>query len=737
VCGDNCVLRHEVPIFQEHSADSELIEEGRRNLQNRIQQRGFFDAKVESRRLTPKPGELDIRYLIHPGAQEAVDSVSFRGNHYFSADDLRDTVATRPTSPILPNFIPGARGNFSDAMVQDDAAAISSLYKGNGFAKVQVTPSVNRRARGKPDHIAVTFQINEGPQMLVGKVAIRGNQAISTAEIQGLLTSTPGQPYSDANVATDRDAILSRYYNAGYSEAQLNIAINSVKNRNVFDIAFNITEGPRQTVNKVFVRGERFVKPNVIQHQIQVHPGEALSQLDMLDTQRNLYNLGLFTDVNVAVENPTGLETSKNVIVTVREARRYTFNELVGLQVQGGTGGPLSSPTGQTGISPLLGFDVTRAAMTGRNQTLSFKSRYGTLQKRALLSYSMPQFLNHSRLNANFTTQYDDTFDVRTFRARRAQGSMQFEQTHSPTTKLVYRFEYRRVSLSFPCAQAGQSTNLAILAICGNGTLPTISEAEVPLLSRPEHLAMATSAWIRDRRDDPLNTFHGNFNTAELGLARSFGDFSNFTRGFFENASYYPLGKKEKTVLARATRLGVLLPFNKVAVPNSTIQQSVIPLPERFFSGGGDSLRGFSINQAGPRDPATGFPIGGNTLFINNVELRFPMIGENIGGVLFYDAGNVYTTFHDALRSLLRYNAPSPTDLNFTSHTLGTGIRYRTPVGPVRVDFGFNLNPPAFQTQQTICPNNQSTCPPSVAKQVTGIQQLSHFHFFFSIGQTF
>ncbi len=115
-------------------------------------------------------------------------------------------------------------------------------------------------------------------------------------------------------------------------------------------------------------------------------------------------------------------------------------------------------------------------------------------------------------------------------------------------------------------------------------------------------------------------------------------------------------------------------------------------------------------------------PVGGTALFINNLELRFPLIGRDIGGVWFYDAGNIYSSFRSLLRGLGRYHPPSLSDLNYTSDTLGFGLRYKTPVGPVRLDFGYLLNPPTFQTY------NKTKLVP---------QQLSHFQFFFSIGQTF
>jgi outer membrane protein assembly factor BamA len=162
-------------------------------------------------------------------------------------------------------------------------------------------------------------------------------------------------------------------------------------------------------------------------------------------------------------------------------------------------------------------------------------------------------------------------------------------------------------------------------------------------------------------------------------------------------------------------------------------------LPERFFAGGPTSHRGFGINQAGPRDLTTGFPLGGEALFLNNLELRtpplpFPFVGNNLSAVLFHDMGNVFSTTGDMANSLLKFSQPNrdvcldtaaaTCNFNYTSHAVGGGVRYRTPIGPVSFDLGYNLNPPAFPISAP------STGSPSS-------QVLRHLNFFFNIGQTF
>jgi outer membrane translocation and assembly module TamA len=336
-----------------------------------------------------------------------------------------------------------------------------------------------------------------------------------------------------------------------------------------------------------------------------------------------------------------------------------------------------------------------------------------------------PRFRNAEGRNLTYTILFDNSLDVRTFASKREEASVQLSQEFSKSLTGLFRFAYRRVSVS--------SVVIPVLL--------------VPQLLQPVRLGILSANFVQDRRDNPADPHQGIYNTADIGVTgRFFGSQRSFGRVLVRNATYYRLTRN--IVLARQTQFGVIRPFS--APPGVSAQESV-PLPERFFGGGADSLRAFPYNQAGPRDtgmplvpggPAsqpTGFPLGGNALLFNNVELRFPFLGENIQGVVFHDMGNVYSSLSSMS---LRFHQKNLQNFDYAVHAVGFGIRYKTPIGPIRGDLAYTINPPSFVGFKGT-PVQLLQCNPSLP--VSGLpsfcqavpQSISHFQFFFSIGQTF
>jgi len=722
------VLKRNVPVYQENALDDDLLNEGRRNLLNYLQTRGYFDAKVSVKR-TEQPGgkELRVIYDIDAGARHRLVKVTITGNQYFDTPRLRALMQVQPAGRVL------SHGLYSPSLLNGDVRAMADIYQANGFEQVKISAEMADNYGGQENQLAVGLHVDEGPQTLVGALHVVGNQTVGEAKF-GPLNTAQGEPFSESRIADDRDIILNYYFNNGFPDASLEASAKPVPDQpHHMDVTYTIHEGQQEFVDRVLVSGLNFTRPHVVQRELQIQPGDTLSQIDFLETQKRLYDLGIFSQVDTAAQNPDGAERQKNVLVQVQEAKRYTFNYGFGLEFQTGQpSGSTNQPQGGTGVSPRVSFDVTRLNFRGMDHTLTFSTHVGRLQQRALVSYEAPRWLDSPHWKLSFTAFYDNTVDVTTFTSERLEGEVQAEQSIGKGGIMDYRFTYRRV----------QATNLP-----QNLSL-------VPILSQPARVGGPGFTYIRDHRDNALESTKGNYTTVDGALASSyFGSQRNFSRILIQNSTYYAFGKNrpqnKKFVFARSLRVGVETPFgNTVLLPPGQCSGSgspqCIPLPELFLSGGGNSHRGFGLNQAGPRDPLTGFPLGGGALFLNNLELRFPPVNlpfvqDNLSFAVFHDAGNVFTDGRTMLDSLLRWQQKNPQlclqestaaqcNYSYISHAIGIGVRYKTPIGPVRFDFGYNLNPPAFPSHTILSDGAEGLFAPEHA---------SHFNVFFSIGQTF
>ena len=739
-------LRKLVPIYEEGAVDDDLLNEGRRNLQNHLQALGYFAATVTVSQRGAQDGKnLNVIYTITPGDRRRLAAIRISGNKLFEDDLIRRQMLSQPAGRLF------SHGRYSDALLEGDVRNIQELYRSAGFRQVQVTSKLQDNYLGDPVQIAVDIEIKEGPQTRVSSVSIAGNYNIPTEQLTPKLSTEEGQGFNESSLADDRDTILERYFDNGFTNAAIDVSYvpdaASTPEAPAVGVVFNIHEGEQFFVSQVFLNGLHYTRPGVARREVRVQPGAPLSQQDMLGSQRSLYNLGLFNEVDTAIQNPDGTESRKNVLVSVRETKRYTFDYGVGFEFQ--TGQPsvgTNQPLGQTGVSPRVSFGVSRLNIGGRHQTVSAKTSLSRLQQRGLISFEAPKLLNKD-LNFSIRLLYDNTVDVSTFTSQRTEATLQTVQilkrdpyADRDLDSIAYRFSYRRV----------QASNIQV------------SDNLVPLLSKPTRVGEPNFLYVRNRRDNDLETIHGNYTTVEGGVAASyFGSEADFSRFLVKNSTYYPFLRNRRTgtsfVFARSTSVGLENPFGDTILlgPTGNPQpgQTLIPLPERFFMGGGSSHRGFGLNQAGPRDPFTGFPIGGSALFLNNLELRFPNVAlpylhDNIGFSVFHDVGNVFSSPQNMVQSLGRWHQPNPDackhqngvhnelsecNYNYVSQAVGLGVRYQTPIGPLRLDFGYNLNPPFFPSFTNIVVNQID----GTRTGQFGFQRAGHFNFSFSIGQSF
>jgi outer membrane protein insertion porin family len=758
-------LKRLVPVFEEGTVDEDLLNEGNRRLRDYFQRRGYFDVKVDHTAQNPEGDTVTITYTVTLGARRRVEKVSVEGNHYFNAQTLQELLSVHAADNL------DRHGSYSQALVVADINALEAVYQNNGFSKVKVTPETlsggsevsapgQGIVRNSAEPISVVYHIEEGQQQRVGELKLEGTLKSDQSKLVALMNTTAGQLFSPQTLAGDRDALLTDYLSRGFDQVQIDVGEQTeTQDPAKVDVTFNIREGKQIFVRKVLLSGLHYTRPDTVAKAITIHPGDPLSQTALSETQRNLYEFALFNEVNTAVENPNGEEPYKTILLQTTEARRWTLTYGLGFEAQTGTpqnncagivtAGAPCNPNGKTGISPRVIGAVTRNNLFGREMSASIQGSYGLLEQNINLLFQNPHFFGNRDFGFTFSGGYASSQNVTTYVNSKLETGVRWTQHFSQPNSLlskantfVYEFDFRRVKVAPESLQVGPS--------------------EIEALSTAVRVAGPSITWIRDTRDSPLESHRGTYTSFQNFLSdSSFGAQAEFNRLDISNSSYYGFDKN-RFVLARNTRYGQERAYGPP-------EARLLPLPERLYSGGPTSHRGFPINAAGPRDPETGFPIGGAGALINSTEVRLPppvlpFFGDTLSFVLFHDMGNVFTNAGDAWISALRVEQPdrdackvltpptpqppplpplppTPTgpvtstgqqgqcSFNYFSHAAGLGMRYHTPVGPVRLDFSYNLNPPIYPVNVNY---SQSDI---YANQHVG--EAAHFNFFFSLGQTF
>ncbi len=753
-----------VPVYEEGAVDNDLLNEGAFNIRDYMQQQGFFDVKDSVKLVGAGTGNVTVQYDVDPGIKHKVTSVVITGNHYFSTDTLEERLRVKKASLYVKN------GAYSTQLRDADRDSIQSLYRASGFLTAKVTatakdidiPGKHGKTVGE---VAVTYTVDEGPQQKFGAVEVAGADSAREQTVYDMLIAEPGQPFSLITLAQDRDAILSFYISHGFDHAQVEVNPKvSPDNKAITDVTLNIVEGQQVTIENVLLSGIEHTKRSVVERQLLVHAGDPLDQAALLQTQRNLYNLALFNEVNAAVQNPRGDALEKNVLVQLTEAKRWDVTYGFGFEAQlsqpgvipGQTRGQTAAQNGQAGASPRVSLDVSRVNLFGTQKSLTLHTTYGLLEQIASLSFNNPNLLGNPNLTATLSGGYSNVQNITTFQAQTSQFDFRVTQNIKRADHLIYDFQYRRITVDANSLE--------------------ISPNLIPQLSQPVRVGGPGVTYFHDTRDpSPLNASRGQyFSMQEFIAAAAFGSQTNFNRLDLSHASYYSLGKKHPFVFARNLRVGFENTFGNAqngtssaigetstacagteAALNATCNP--VPLPERLYAGGSQSHRGFGINDAGPRDLTTGYPVGGSGVVVNQFELRLPattlpIVGNAVNFVVFHDMGNVFRYPGDMFSSFKNFHQPdeatcrnvaippgtpgaTPADqqanavgtcnFNYYSHAVGLGARYNTPVGPIRLDLSYNLNPPVYPVF-----DDYTTAAPYVG-------QASHFQFFFSIGQAF
>ena len=583
-----------VPIYQESTVDNDLINEGSYNIKDFLQQQGYFDVDDTVKVVGEKTPVVTVQYDVVPGKRHRVSQVNIKGNKYFSRDLIDERLRVKKADLYQRN------GVYSAQLVTADTASIQALYRASGFTQAKVTANVKDIETGphgepvKLARIEVTYVIEEGPQQKFGAVDLAGIDPAREATVKGLMSAEVGQPFSLITLSNDRDAVLSYYLANGFDHAKVEIVQKVEMDTSKTDVTLNITEGQQVAIDHVLLSGIKRTKPSLVSSQLEVRAGQPLDQSALLQTQRNLYNLALFSEVNAAVQNPTGNALRKNVLVQLTEAKRWDVTYGFGFEAQTGTPavvpgsvrGSTAAQNGKAGASPRVSVDVSRINFLGTQESLTLHTSFGLLERVATLSFNNPQLLGHKNLTGTISGGYSNVQNISTFQASTLQGDFRVSQRYKKADTFIYDFQYRRVSVD--------ANSLEIT--------PNL----IAQLSQPVTVGGPGFTYFHDTRDpSPLNATKGQYFSMQEFVSDSiFGAATNFNRLDLSHSSYYTFGKRNKYTFARNLRVGFENTFgNANAASNSTLgianctgtllttnaTCNPIPLPERLYAGGATS----------------------------------------------------------------------------------------------------------------------------------------------------
>ena len=578
-----------------------------------------------------------------------VISIRFQGVHQVSAKELKKRMSTKEKRLYL-----FGKTRLDEKELAEDLKLLEQYYKSQGFYHMRVlshraVPLVGNRVR-------LEIAIEEGPPLIVEELQLRVNEQDGGPwhkEIQDLLPLKRGKRFTSEDYK-DTEKILLRFFGDwGYPKAKVDVRARLDKGTNQGSVFLDAATGPLCFFGPITLEGNQKVEDHVILRELTFHRGERFSTAKIQEGQRRLFNLSLFQLVDMNVEEMEGDATELPVRIMLKESKKQTVRAGVGYGTEDKFRGRL---------------DWEIRNFMGDGRRLQFEARASTILQIVETNLYQPYLLgSQATLNSKIGALHED---VPAFENRKFYTSTMIDykiDSHF-TSRFGYSFEANRlldVNLDLLSQQPADSTNQDFLVSSLLGGL----------------------SWMQV--DDPLNPKSGfqifpNMEWASVVL----GSQVDYIKLSLEGRGYVPIGNF-------GTLAGKLLWGTIYNLENT----ESIPIFKRFFAGGSNSVRGYPYQKLGPLDQL-GNPIGGLATVEGSLETRFPLpFYKSLEGVVFFDFGNVYEERLAIFEKGLRYAS-------------GCGVRYMTPIGPVRFDFGYELNPPAQQFFQP-------------------------YQFYFSIGQAF
>ncbi len=545
------------------------------------------------------------------------------------------------------------------------------------------TPVVNTKNDGT---MTITFPVIEGPQTLLADVHVEGNQQVPTGRLPKLMLK-PGDPLNPQFERADIVALQTFYGDRGNAEVQVKPREEISDDKTSAMLAYVVAEGPEIKVDQVIVRGNTYTNTSVVLKQADIDKGDPFSYTSVLEAQRNLYRLGIFQRVDVQPEQVGTSVSDRNIVISVEEGKDLTVSAALGFT------SPMQSSSGRASLLGSATIAHRNLFGTGRYIGLETIQTQNRSREDTFLTYREP-FVGPWQIPVQVTIFQSDA--LRRGAHLRQRGTfVEASKVARLQTRWSVRYEYRISDCLIE--SPGDVCDQALHAL-----LPGIDRSITNI-----RISSITPTFFWDRRDDSLDPHRGFFTSASTEYAfRALAADAHFMKEFTQGSWYLPV--TQRSVFAVSGRVGLIQALG-----------GIVPLSERFTAGGESSNRAYPLDLLGTMcldplnrncqatlillDNGKPAPIGGSGLFLANAEYRFPIF-SSVGGAVFADAGNIFAD------TAIRFG-----DIRYG---VGTGVRYLSPVGPVRFDVGYKLKRQLIGCENPITLSDFSkVCGPGTGKQ--------------------
>ena len=615
--------------------DYTQLKEDVQTLKDLYVKRGFPDTEVEYNiDLNKEKNTATVTFEVKEARRLKIRKIEITGNNTYPDKRLLKLMKTKRAWLFNP-------GTLKEDVLNEDIKRLETFYKHNGFADVKIDYKITRDPK-KP-FIYIDIQIQEGKKYIMGKITIEGNSVVPESEIRSVLKNCPeGKVFSYDGIKEDMSNIQGIYFDKGYIFAKVQEAISVDPQTGRVDVSYSITENEVGYVNKIKICGNIKTKDIVIRRELRIYPGERFDGEKLRRSKQRLENLGFFDEVSYDTED-TEFPNKKDLIVDVKEAKTGTFS----------FGGGYSTVDQFIGFVEIeqRNFDWKNFPyFTGDGQDLKLRASFGTLTDSYLLSFTEPWFLD-----------YPVSFGFDLYRERHERESDVGYGYDEKRTGGDIRFgkeftEYLRGDLTY------RYDTIEISGVKEDATQDLKKEEGKNSISSMEF------SLTQDRRDNRFLPTTGYLLTGSVQVAGGpFSGDKDFLKFFGRGSKYFPLWLN--SVLELRLRLGIVDAYG---------DSEDVPIYERFFAGGAYTIRGYEERKIGPYDRITKDPLGGNSLLIGNIEYTYPLF-DFLRTAVFFDSGNVWEKTSDLGSG------------GFKS-SFGFGLRLKTPLGPISLDYGIPLN---------------------------------------------